>query len=116
MMSRNVAMWAILFWGAVVWGGRIAIIFDSESDLGDRGRIAVALAVSLAAFLALRASSFERPIVGLYAAVTAYMWIRSLVVVLSDGRSAGFIAVHALLAAVSLGLAAWAAVIVWRAA
>lgn len=104
----------ILLWGAVVWGGRIALVFEAGSDPGDRLRIATAVGATLVAFAALLSGRLTRPATAFYAAVTAAVWIRSVVVVLAGRPDVGFLAVHALLAVVSLAVAAMAVLTVWQ--
>lgn len=113
-MSRNRLAWAILGWGLLVWGGRLAIVFDVGSDPADRIRIAVSVITSVLASLALWTSRGPRVAVWLYAAVAAFVWIRSAITVATGGGSVAFQAVHALLAMVSLALAALAVVTVER--
>ena len=114
MMSRIRLAWAIGVWAAIAWGGRVAIVFDIGSDPWERARIAVSVLTAAAAVVALAARRWVRPVVVAYSMVAIAVWVRSVVVVLSDDRSPAFLAVHVALAGVSLLLAAAAAITVWR--
>lgn len=94
-------------WTLLVWAGRIR-----NAVGGDEGAGAVVLAASFVALavavLATRGRS--GPVVLALAAWTAGVWVVRLVDIAAfSDRGAGFVAVHAVLAAVSVALAAWAA-------
>ena len=114
MMSRIRLAWAIGVWTAVAWGGRVVIVFDIGSDPAERWRIGLSVLTAAAAVVALAFGRWVRPVVSVYSAVTTVVWVRSVVVVFSEDRALTFLAVHTILAAVSLLLAAVAAVTVWR--
>lgn len=114
MMSRMALAWAIGVWAAIAWGGRLAIVFDIGSDTGERLRIAVSVLTALAAVGALVVRRGVKPAVLVYSTAAAVVWIRSVIVVFSEDRAPAFLAVHTILAAVSLLLAGVAAFTVWR--
>lgn len=95
-------------WALVAWGGRILVVFDAGSGVWDRTRIALSLVAAVAAVVALWAGRWIKPALLAYAAVAAVVWIRSAVSVMTEDATPAFVAVHLLLAAVSLGLGALA--------
>jgi hypothetical protein len=113
-MSRKVLAWAIGVWAAIAWGGRIAIVFDIGSDPGERLRIAVSVLAAVAAVVALAVERWTTPVVLVYSGIATIVWVRSVIVVFSEDRSLPFLAVHTVLAVISLLLAGIAAVTVWR--
>jgi drug/metabolite transporter (DMT)-like permease len=48
------------------------------------------------------------------AAITVGVWIQQLISIISEWRSVGFVAVHVVLAVVSIGLASWAVLELYR--
>lgn len=115
MMSRKALLWAILGWTAVAWGGRVAILVDTGAGMFDRVRVGVSVLAALAVAVALLTERLVGPATVAYATVTAVVWGRSLVVVLSDPTATtAFRVVHVVLVVVSFALAG-AAVITGRA-
>ena len=93
-------------WTLVVWAGRIR-----NAVTGDDGAAAVVLAVTFvvlaAAVLATRGR--HAGVALALAAWTVAVWtVRILDIAAFSDRSAGFVVVHAVLAAVSIALAVWA--------
>lgn len=108
MMSRTALAWAIAGWTALSWGGRVLIVFDTGADGWDRIRIAASVLVAVAAITALWLRRWEVPAISAYAAVTIVVWVRAMSTVLTEQHSTGFVAVHLLLAGISLTVAALA--------
>jgi len=90
---------ALPIWTLVVWGTRLRIIFDT-----DQPRTTVILPVVLTV-LAVVALVDRRRGVAALAAATIVVWVVRLPLVLVHDHAAGFKAVHAVLAVVSLALA-----------
>lgn len=110
MMSRTSLAWAIAGWAAISWGGRILIVFDTGAGGWERIRIAASVLVAVAAVTALWLRRWEVPAIFAYTGVTIVVWVRSMSTVLMEPHSTGFVAVHLLLAGISLTLAAVALV------
>ena len=114
-------------WTILVWTTRIRNIWtdDSLSTSGQVGRTVLALvftafaAGTIGLWLRGRRHGREVPswagsLVQAFAAWTVLVWIvRGVQIALAD-HSAAFIAVHLVLALVSIGLAAWAAAVIGR--
>lgn len=98
---------ALAVWTLVVWAGRIRNAVD-----GDEGAGAVVLAASFVALaVAVLATRARRPVALTLAAGTVAVWaVRLVDIAAFSDRSAGFVVVHAALAAISVALAVWA----WR--
>jgi len=108
MMSRTRLAWVIGLWAVVVWGGRTAILLDTGASPWDRGRVGLSVVLAAAVVTAFATGRLERPIAVAYALGTVLVWGRSLVSVWTGDESVGFVAVHTVLASVSLLLAALA--------
>jgi hypothetical protein len=115
LLRRDGALVALLAWTVLVWSSRIRnVLGNEELDAGGRTvrLLVVAVFLGLAAVVVAR---WRRPDRGRWVAVlcawTAGLWIVQMVGILLDDHDAGFVAIHAVLAAVSIGLAAAA----WRA-
>jgi hypothetical protein len=104
MLAALIAVWA-----AVTWGGRIGLLTGDET-LVAKGRIAISLLVAVGAVVGLLSRArWQRSAVVAYAVVTGAVWGSSAVSVLGDPTSsAAFKAVHLILAAISISLAALA--------
>lgn len=100
-------------WAAVTWGGRIGLLAGDETFVS-KARIAVSLAVALLAVVAILTRATWVPYaVGLYSGTNLLVWSTSVVSVLGDpSSSVAFKLVHLVLAAVSIGIAATAWVLV----
>ncbi len=110
-MSHRLLGVLILLWAAITWGGRIGLLVGSDPVAV--ARIVISIAVALAAgYVLIRRHSEGRGrlVLWTYALVTAAIWLSSLANVWTNDNSIGFRLVHTALAAVSLALAAWAAV------
>ena len=109
MVSRTVLAVAIAVWTLLTWGGRIRLLTGAEqADLGNWARIGGSLLVGAAAVAVLLLAgegSLERWVLTLFALWSVGLWGRSLVVVWTGPESAGFKAVHTVLAAGFLVLA-----------
>jgi hypothetical protein len=97
-------------WTLFVWGGRIGLLTDAESAaLRTWMRVGVSLlfvaALPVAAWMEGRRPRQAAAIDLLFGAWMAVIWIPDAVGLFGGGRSAGFVIVHLILAAVSLGLA-----------
>jgi hypothetical protein len=114
LLRRDTAVVALLAWTALVWLSRIRNILGNE-DL-DGGQKVVRLLI-VAVFLGLAAmvvASWRRPARALWvtalSAWTVGLWTVQMVGILLDDHGAGFVLIHAALAAVSITLA----VLAWR--
>ena len=93
-------------WTLLVWAGRIR-----NAISGDEGAGTVVLAATFVALggAVLASRGRSGPLVLALAAWTAAVWaVRIVDIAAFSERSAGFVAVHAVLAAVSIALAWWA--------
>jgi hypothetical protein len=110
MLAALIAAWAV-----ITWGGRIGLLVGDESLIA-KARIGISLAaaaVAVAGLLLRR--SWRKPAVGTYVVVTIAVWLTSVVSVVSDPASSpAFKAVHLVLAAVSIAVAATAWKLVFR--
>lgn len=103
----------------LIWGQRIVNIAGpaggSAFDLARAVAFVIAgLAVAFAAArTSVGAAHLER-VVGVAAALTVVSWLVQMVLIVGRDRSIGFVVVHAVLAVVSIGLAAWAWSVVRR--
>ena len=111
-MARREPLVAVLVgWTFFVWTTRIGNIWrDHSLSHGDKvGSTALALSFTLLAAGALVAFVQRRPwLVGavlLLAGWTTGVWIVRFVAIAGDGHGAGFVAVHLVLAVVSIALA-----------
>jgi len=110
-MSRREPLVAVLVgWTLFVWTTRIGNIWrDHSASTG--GKVAsTALALSFTALAAAvlvgwlqRRPWLRRAVLGL-TGWTVAVWLERSVAIVTDGRGAGFVAVHAVLAVVSVGL------------
>jgi len=110
MMSRTTLGWVIGAWTVLAWGGRIAIVLDTGSDPWDRVRIFAAVVVGVMGMAAAVSGRMVRSGLLVFAVVTAAVWLRSVMVVVTGDASAAFVTVHLVLAAVSLALSGLAVV------
>lgn len=106
-MSRRTLAIVIGVWALVTWGGRINLLTDPEAaDPTTWLRVGASLAAAAGAVVGLlRVGRLSRSLVATYVAVTAFVWVASLVSVWSSEHPLGFRLVHTGLAVVSLGLA-----------
>jgi hypothetical protein len=107
------APWVLVGWTLVVWGGRIRnIVADDELagfELVWRLGLAVTLvALALVAGAALVTKRSVLLAVRVLALFTIGVWVVRLLGIATGGHSAAFVAVHAVLATVSVGLSVWA--------
>ncbi len=114
LLRRDTPVVALLAWTALVWLSRIRNVVGNE-DL-DGGQKLVRLLI-VAVFLGLAAMvvvSWRRPARTLWvtalSAWTVGLWTVQMVGILLDDHGLGFVLIHAVLAAVSITLAALA----WR--
>jgi hypothetical protein len=110
----------LALWTLVVWGGRVHLIW-ADADLTVTGQVwRTALALSFVGFgaatvvawlRARRGSVWRRTalLVRAFVVWTIGVWLVRGTQILLDDHALGFVLVHAVLAAVSIGLAAWAA-------
>jgi hypothetical protein len=89
---------ALPIWTLFVWGTRLRIIFDT-----DQSRTTVIVPIVLTV-LAIAAFVDRRRGIAALAAATIVVWVVRLPLVLVHDHDAGFKAVHAVLAVVSLAL------------
>lgn len=94
-------------WAAVTWGGRVNLLADPEAaDPATWLRVGASLVAAAGAVFGLvRVGRRSRALVATYVAVTAFVWVGSLVSVWTTAHDLGFRLVHTALAAVSLALA-----------
>lgn len=117
-MRARLAPWLLVAWTLFVWGTRIRNIVSDDELAGFEQAWRIGLAVGLTV-LAL-AGAFVllwrrgvRPIVGTLALVTIAAWIvRGISIAVAD-HDAAFIAVHLVLAVISIGLAALSLRSIW---
>jgi hypothetical protein len=115
MTRRPPAAVALAMWTVLVWTTRIGNIWgDDELTAGEKwGRTGLALSFTVLALAVGHAlwhrSSWLRAAVGALAAWTVVVWVVRSVGISTGDHEAAFIAVHLVLAAVSLALsaAAW---------
>lgn len=109
MLSRTVLALAIAAWTLLAWGGRVRLLTDAEQgDLGNWVRIGGSLLVGAVAVLVLflaAGSGWELWGLSLFAAWSAIIWVRSLVIVWAGDQSMAFKLVHTVLAVGFLVLA-----------
>lgn len=102
MISRTVLAVAIGAWTLFAWGGRIRLLTQGEQDLANWLRIGGSLLVGVVAVVGLimaGGGGLERWALTLFAAWSAGIWLRSLVLVWTGEQSLGFKIVHTVLAA-----------------
>jgi hypothetical protein len=101
----HAAVWTLAVWTLVVWAGRIRNALDADDGAG-----AVVLAATFVALaVAVLATRGRRPVVLALAGWTVAVWaVRIVDIALLSDHDAGFVVVHAVLAAVSVAVAAWA--------
>jgi hypothetical protein len=120
VVSRTVLAIAIAVWTLLTWGGRIRLLTDADqADVGNWARIGGSVLVGAAAVAVLLlsgGSALERWVLTLFALWSVGLWGRSLVVVWTGPESTGFKAVHTVLAAGYLVLAALAVRRAWAGA
>lgn len=113
---------ALAGWTLFVWIGRIRNLAQEPGPIGEAGRWSlvgsiVFTVLGLVLVLAIVAARFGpvpvpiRSVVGALGVLTTGVWVVRAVEIALDDHPAGFIAVHLVLAVVSIGLAAAA----WRA-
>lgn len=111
---RRPATVALVAWTVLVWTTRISNIWgDDALSSGQKwGRTALALSftvLALAVAVALwQRSTWLRPAVGALAAWTLGVWVVRAVGIATGDHSAAFVAVHLVLAVVSIALSALA--------
>ena len=125
MASRSLHRWVLglVAWSAFVWGNRLVNLQADDASAGEWAVSGTLSVVSLAlaaaaAVVAVRAwrsgwpppSGGERRLLGVLVAWTVGVWVVRGIDIALDWRSAGFVIVHLVLAAVSIVLAA----AVWR--
>lgn len=117
-MSRRLAPALLVAWTLFVWATRIRNI-ATDTDLAGfekvwRTGLAVALvAAALAGVVSLVTKRGLRSVIGALAGLTVITWvIRGISIAVAD-HSAAFVAVHLVLAVVSIGLALWAIRSLW---
>jgi len=113
MRRHSLAVWLLIVWTVFVWGGRVRNIGE---DVGLSGferiwRLGLALSfLTLTGWLVLRVirSQQTRPALWALAGWTTVVWVARGLGIAAADHPAGFIAVHLVLAVVSIGLSAWA--------
>jgi hypothetical protein len=110
----------LVLWTLFVWGGRLRNLAADPGGLAEANRwslgasigfVALALAVGVAVLAGFGGRRPGRVALGLLAGAGMAVWaVRAVDIALGD-HSVGFIAVHLVLAAVTVGLSVWA----WRA-
>jgi hypothetical protein len=110
-VPRPVVAFAV--WTLFVWGGRIR---NAVSDDAGAGPIVLAATFVALAVLVLATRGGWRPVVALAGWTVAVWAVRAVDIALLSDHGAAFIAVHLVLAAVSVTLALWSARTVTRSA
>jgi hypothetical protein len=109
---RSIAPIALVAWTFLVWTTRIRnIVGDDELTGGERsGRLALALSFTMlgavVAWAWWRRAAWLRPAVLVLAGWTIGVWSTRMVGIAAGDHDAAFIAVHAVLGVLSVGLAA----------
>ena len=98
-------------WTVVVWGARIR---NAVQDDAGAGSIALASSFVVLGLLVVATRGGWRPVVALAAWTVAVWVVRAVDITLLSDHDAAFVAVHLVLAVVSVALAAWAARAVTR--
>ncbi|MFN8051953.1 MAG: hypothetical protein U0Q22_10975 [Acidimicrobiales bacterium] len=111
--SKPIAVTVFAAWTLLVWGQRIVNILTKNGGDGlDLARaiafVAVGVALAYVVFRPVGPIATRRVVLG-GAAVTTLLWLIQMVAIPLRDHPAGFIAVHLVLGAISIGLAAWAA-------
>ena len=112
---RFPAALALAGWSIFVWTTRIRNIWsDDELSSGEQwGRTALALSFTVLAlavgYAVLRGATWRRPVVLLLAAWTVAVWVVRSIGIATADHDGAFIAVHVVLAVISVVLAALAA-------
>jgi len=111
-MRALLGPWLLVAWTLFVWGTRIRNIINDDELAGFdrvwRTGLATGLTLlALAAAAALISRRGVRPTVGALAGATVIAWVVRGVSIAFADHSAAFIAIHLVLAAVSIGLAVW---------
>jgi hypothetical protein len=116
MRSRPLAALVLVAWTVLVWTTRIGNIWGDEAlSTGEKwGRTGLAgsftLLAAVVAWALWRRSQWLRPAVAALAAWTVIVWIVRAVGIATGDHEAAFIAVHLVLATVSITLSTWS----WR--
>ena len=111
MLRRHPVTVALVGWSLLVWTTRIRNIWtdDELSTAGQLGRTALALSFTVLAVAAgvavLRRSAWRDRAVRLLAGWTIGVWVVRSVGIATADHDGGFIAVHLVLAAISIALA-----------
>jgi hypothetical protein len=114
VLSRAPATIGLVVWTLLVWTTRINNIWadDTLDTTGKAGRTALALSFTVLALAVgwalVRRADRVRPVVVVLAVWTTAVWIVRAVGIAAGDHSAAFVAVHVVLAVVSIGLAALA--------
>jgi hypothetical protein len=101
MSSRRLAVLALCGWTLAIWMGRVRNIVADGGGAADLIVPAGLIALAVLALVSPRRA-------WVLAAVTIGVWAVRLPLVVVHDHSVGFKVVHAVLAAVSIGLAVWA--------
>lgn len=117
---RHWSVAALAVWSVAIWVARVRNIF-ADDTLSSAARAAWLVPVVLFVVGGITAGlawwkgrgQLLRPI-ALFCVVSSLYWLVRLVFVLIDHRSVGFVLVHAVLAMVSIGLAALVLKRLWR--
>jgi hypothetical protein len=114
---------ALVAWTTYVWSTRIANAANDTTASAGSKAFSIGLSLTFVAFavagLVVLVRSWARPlrsveagVLKAFAAWTVVVWAVRVPMILADGHSVGFKAVHAVLGLISVGLAVW----VWRTA
>lgn len=116
-LGRSTVPAAVLaVWSLLVWGGRLRNLIAEPGGLGDltggdRWSLAGSLVFGLLALATITTLAVARRFTAVPATVLAVLgivvWAYRGVVILGRGYSAGFMAVHTILAGISIGLGVW---------
>ena len=109
----SVAPWALVAWTLFVWGGRLRNLWLDPGGLAQANRFSlvasmvfVGLAFAVAATLVVGRAF--RPVLMALALAGVGVWLVRGVDIALGGHSVGFVAVHLMLAGVTVALSLWA--------
>jgi hypothetical protein len=114
LSRRDTPLVAFLAWTALVWVSRIRNVVGNEDLDGAQKLVRLLIVAAFLGLAAMVVATWRRPArsgwVTAIAAWTTGLWTVQMIGILLDDHGLGFVLIHAVLAAVSIGLA----VLAWR--